>query len=245
MSEVAVINIDKREVLDPSDQCSSSWGYGFKAKEAIANNMPVDLIWLFTVPVDGQTVPPIASPVYKKSRGRTPAGYVPVSSWAGDRIIVADEYGGTARKQLPADVLAAYPDSDPDDELLRFVLENFKHVSIPVYESLGDSDAFFPNDRVWVVRNLTKKWYARSDVLVKAKNRCGPHVTSGLSLGDLIWADAGGSMSGGVGEGGAGDRFDIQELASVEGVEGWEDLSKQAKKCLSSFDMNHDVAENR
>lgn len=208
--------------------------------------MPLDLIWLFTVPVDGQTVPPITSPVHKSLRGHVKAGYVPVASWAGDCIIVADEEsGGSARDELPADVLAEYPDSDPDDELVSFALKNFKHVSIPVYKHLGDSDTFFPTDRVWVVRNLTKKWYARSDVLVKEKNRRGPQIASGLGLGDLIWADAGGSMSGGVGKGGVGDRFDIQELATVEGVDGWEDMSKQAKKCLSAFDMNHDVSQYR
>jgi hypothetical protein len=93
------------------------------------------------------------------------------------------------------------------------------------------------------VRNLTKRWYARADVLVKAKNRCGPAVKGGLGLSDLIWVQIGGSSVRGSS---LCDRFDVQTLASIEnpedGGEKWVNNSKSAKDTLNMFNILDDVS---
>ncbi|KAJ7485066.1 hypothetical protein B0H11DRAFT_2192665 [Mycena galericulata] len=244
MAEIALINIDKREVVDPSET-----GYGYKMKEAIANRMSLDIVWLFSVPADAQAAPAPLKDLPTRF-GRVLAGTpkrVPVGHWAGDRVLIVDEYSGYAKNHLPVDLIAKYPDADPEDNVLWFALENLKHVSLPGYKHEGAEDALFPTDRVWVVRNLTKGWYARSDTLVPAKFRRGPHIARGLGLGDLIWADVGGSMAARMGAGGRGDRFDIQTLDAVENTEDgkeWKNLSKEAKRCLAAFDMHDDVQEH-
>ncbi|KAJ7484991.1 hypothetical protein B0H11DRAFT_1861793 [Mycena galericulata] len=244
MGEIALINFDKREVIDPSET-----GHGFKMCEAIMNWMPVDAVWLFTVPADGQNAPTPPGPAaaHWTIHGASPAR-VPVGHWAGDRVLIADEYCGSAAQNFPADLLAAYPGVDPEDSALEFALANLKHVGLPGYEHAGAKDALFPQDRVWVVRNLTQSWYARSDVLVSPKNRRGPDISGGLGFGDLIWADIGGAMSATVKKGSYGERFDIQPLEVVQNPDDrtkWEDLSKKAKSCLIAFDMDHDVQQHR
>ncbi|KAJ6482628.1 hypothetical protein C8R45DRAFT_1150105, partial [Mycena sanguinolenta] len=228
MAEIALINIDKCEVVNPEDS-----GHGFKMKEAIANCMSFDALWLFAVPADGQPAP----------RGPTPPR-VPVGHWAGDRVLIVDEYAGDIQSNLPADMLAKFPSAAVDDayDVLEFAFKHLKQVDLPGYKHAGADDKLFPVDRVWVVRNLTKSWYARSDVLIKAKHRQGPDSTGRLGLGDLIWANIGGSMCGTlVGGGGLGDKFDVQTLATVQnaddgddGIE-WKDRSEEAKRCLDDF----------
>ncbi|KAJ7220309.1 hypothetical protein GGX14DRAFT_434139, partial [Mycena pura] len=241
MSEVALINFDKCEVVDPSET-----GHGFKMKEAIANWMTQDILWLFAVPVDGQPAPPPPT-AHRSLFGEVTYPRVPVGHWAGDRVLIVDEYAGTASANLPADLLAKFPDADPEDSVLEYALEHLKHIGLADYkppEKLDTNDALFPTERVWIARNLTKRWYARADVLVKAKNRRGPAVVGGVGLSDLIWAEIGGSMACGDSY---GDRFDIQTLASIENAEGkeWTDKSKEAKDILFSFDMHDDVTALR
>jgi hypothetical protein len=125
-----------------------------------------------------------------------------------------DEYTGTATANLPADLLAQFPKAGPKESVLRYVLKYLKHIDLAQYKpgaQLDADDALFPTDRVWVVRNLAKRWYARADVLVKAKNRRGPAVKGGLGLSDLIWVEIGGSSVRGSS---LCDRFDVQTLAS-------------------------------
>ncbi|KAF7377384.1 F-box domain containing protein [Mycena sanguinolenta] len=248
MAEIALINIDKCEVVNPADT-----GYGFKMKEAIANRMAFAFLWLFTVPADNQPAPPPSTAPPKGflfGRRGPAAPRVPVGHWAGDRVIIVDEYSGDANTALPADMLAKFSKADPEDDVLHFAFDHLKHIDLPGYEHAGADDALFPVDRVWVVRNLTKGWYARSNVLIKAKDRREPDSNRlELGLGDLIWADIGGSVCGAwVGKGGRGDRFDVQTIAAVEnsndGIE-WKDLSKEAKSCLLSFNMHDDVKELR
>ncbi|KAJ7256204.1 hypothetical protein B0H12DRAFT_1286929 [Mycena haematopus] len=239
MAEFALINIDKCEVINAVET-----GHGSKMKEVIANWMSFDVLWLFAVPADDQPAPPPStSPPKSFFFARVPVGH-----WAGDRVLIVNEYTGDVKTNLPADMLAKFTNVHVDGDVRRFAFKHLKQISFPGYKHAGESDVLFPLDRVWVVRNLTKGWYARSDVLIDAKDRRGPHSTGRLGLGDLIWADIGGSMSGGVGKGGRGDRFDIQTLATVEnskdGTE-WKDLSKKAKLCLRSFYEGDDVRELR
>jgi hypothetical protein len=218
-------------------------------KEAIGNWMTMDILWLFTVPVDGQPAPPPTTPAPKPVWGRPVAlPRVPVGHWAGDRVIIVDQDAGSASMNLPADLLARFPEADPEGDAVEFALENLKHVGLADYkpaEKLDANDALFPTDRVWVVRNLTKRWYARGDVLVKAEKLSGPAITAGVGLSDLVWAEIGGAMSCGSSH---GERFDIQTLASIQNPEDgqqWIDKSKQAKSTLVSFDMNDDVSALR
>ncbi|KAJ7713424.1 hypothetical protein B0H16DRAFT_1341405 [Mycena metata] len=170
MAGIALINLDKGEVVDASET-----GHGFKMSEAIANYMPMDAFWLFTVPVDGK-MPPTPS-----------AARVPVGHWAGDRVVIVDEYCGSAADNFPSDMLEKYPDADPEEDALEFALAHLTHVGLPGYKHANAGDAQFPIDRAWVVRNLTNNWYARADALVRAKYRCGPDSTEGApGLGDFI-----------------------------------------------------------
>jgi hypothetical protein len=57
-----------------------------------------------------------------------------------------------------------------------------KHVALAGYKHQGDKDNLFPANTVYVARNLTKKWYVRSDVLVKAAHRRGPDISGGVHL---------------------------------------------------------------
>ncbi|KAJ6556826.1 hypothetical protein DFH09DRAFT_1317765 [Mycena vulgaris] len=243
MAEVALINIDKREVIEPS---VTAGDYGYKAIEAIMNYMPPDVVWLFAVPADGQPVPapPAAKP--NSFAREIPPQRVPVGHWAGDRVLLADEDCGSAKDYLPADVLAAFPDADTDESVFEFAVEHFTPVSLPGYAHAGTADSLFPATSVWVVRNLTKRWFARADVLVKEKYRRGPDVSGGLGLGEFIWAETGGAMSTWMDKGtGMGDRFDVQPLAAVEDGTQWVDRSKEAKRCLKAFEEDFEVDQYR
>ncbi|KAJ7132501.1 hypothetical protein C8R44DRAFT_698950 [Mycena epipterygia] len=243
MAEFALINIDKREVVDPIDG-----GYGWKVKEGVMNGMPTDTVWLFAVPADNQSEPvpqakaKLAAP-WARNRRPAPAS-VALGHWAGDRVLLADEYCGTAADYLPAALIAEYPNARPKDDVLEFAKENFTHVSLPAYAHMGAEDALFPTDRVWVLRNLTRGWYVRADVLVVERHRRGPDASGGdgggMGLGHVLWAEIGGAGSPMSGKWGRGDKFDIQPLATVEDSEDgvqWKDLSEQGKRALSGFDL--------
>ncbi|KAJ7132473.1 hypothetical protein C8R44DRAFT_849929 [Mycena epipterygia] len=189
MAEVALVNIDKREVIDPGDGDR----YGSKLQAPHGPSMRHD--------------------------------------------------------HLPATLITEYPDVNPEDDVLEFVIENFKHVSLPGYEHGGVADTLFPADHVWVLRNLTKGWYVRADALVKAQYLQGPDASAGAGLGELLWTEitAGATFSKAVdGEGGVGDRFDIQPLATVEHPENgtpWRDLSKEGKRALIEFKEGYDLED--
>ncbi|KAJ6461156.1 hypothetical protein C8R47DRAFT_1327525 [Mycena vitilis] len=244
MPEFALLNLDKLEVVDCSNR------YGYKVKEALANGLSLDFLWLFTVPADNQPVPALpAAESGRNLRARpAPSARIPVGHWAGDRVLIVNQDSGFAEGNLPADVLAHFPKGDPQEYVVEYVMEHFKHVALPEYKRAtgGAVDPLFPNDRVWVVRNLTKHWYARSDVLVKAPYRRGPAFTGrGMGPSDLIWAEIGGASCVGHSY---GHKFDVQTLSTVENAEDglqWQDLSKEKKRDLQSFGLDDDVIEYR
>ncbi|KAJ7646916.1 hypothetical protein FB45DRAFT_1051506 [Roridomyces roridus] len=253
MAEFALINLDKREVVVSSDT-----GFGYKMIECVGV-MPLATLWLFTVPVGGQPAPPPppsrpSSPDEEwERRPRVKSPRVPVGYWAGDRVLLVDEYWGSAAGNFPPELISAFPNGDPSANALWYAFENLKRVNLPGYEHQGDQDVLFPVHKVWVVRNLTKKWYARSDRIVEPGDRRGPDLmddAEGLGLGDLIWADIGGGRCARMGEeGGAGDRFDVQALESVQNPDEewkeWKDWSEQAIDCLQTFDVDWDVSQFR
>ncbi|KAF8198878.1 hypothetical protein K438DRAFT_695397 [Mycena galopus ATCC 62051] len=241
MGEIALINLDKCEVVDPSET-----GHGFKLIEAIANWTTEDILWMFTVPADNQPVPtpaplPPAQASHFKSRsfdGVALRARVPVGHWAGDRVVIVDHHLGSAQSNFPPELLARFPAADPQETALQYALAHLTHVGLAKYEPADGNDALFPAARVWVVRNLTQRWYARADALVAPAHRRGPAVTDDaeeLGLSDLIWAEIGGGRS--VGGYTAGHRFDITTLDAVEGADSvdWVDRSKDAKETLVEF----------
>jgi hypothetical protein len=93
-----------------------------------------------------------------------------------------DKYCGSAADNFPPELLAAYPDVDPNRvEALEFAKDNLKHIALPGYAHKGPADTLFPGDRVWVVRNFTKRWYVRGDELVKPQHRRGFEVMGSLA----------------------------------------------------------------
>lgn len=216
--------------------------------------MPLDLVWLFTVPVDGQP-----APAHAPRAGDGPHA-VPVGHWAGDRVLIADTERGLGfdhifPPEVVAELKAEYPNADHDDVMYSLAPKIFTHIYLPVYEHAGAADTLFPVDRVWVLRNLTKGWYARADSLLKAEDILGPTLADrhGSGLGDLLWADIGGAHFGMESRNkshfyGMGDRFDIQPLSTVQNPEDgreWHDASEEAKCCLSEMEMELDLSEAR
>ncbi|KAJ7669775.1 hypothetical protein B0H17DRAFT_1142012 [Mycena rosella] len=182
------------------------------------------------------------APAPPASRGR--AKHVLVGRWAGDRVL-ADEYCGYAKDYLPADLIARYPDSDPDVGVLEFALTNFKHVGLPGYKHKGADDgrhAFPRRSRLGRAQFdeevLRARGCARQGEVSARTGRLGRPGAR-----DRIWAEIGGAMSARV-KGGRGDRFDIQPLAAVEDSEDgteWADLSKEAKRCVRTFEQDYDI----
>ncbi|KAF7334448.1 F-box domain containing protein [Mycena venus] len=248
---LGIVNIDKRQFIDPMDDC-----YGWKIQEYLANDMPLDLVWLFTIPVDNKSAP---APPTDQS-GKPPR--VPVGHWAGDRVFIVDQECGWTLEHLltPEDItelVAQYPAATSNPLLLEFALENFEGVRLPGYRHAGTADTLFPADRVWVVRNLTERWYARADALLDPEDCCGPTLADrhGLGLGDLIWADIGGAPSARVvrdhrwgATGSMGHRLDVQPLEIIQNsadAAQWVDRSEEAKECLHEMNMELDVCEYR
>ncbi|KAJ7289623.1 hypothetical protein C8J57DRAFT_1494043 [Mycena rebaudengoi] len=209
MAEFALINIDKREIVDSSD----AGGYGWKLNEAISSRMPIDIIWLFTVLQDNQAAPTRPAATGGRRSKATPSR-VSLGHWAGDRVLIVDEYAGRAQDHLPAGLLAEYLDTETDD-ILEFALSNLKHVTLPGYKHQGDEDSLFPR------RHRTRPGHL-------GRRRVGPLYLE--------------SVQGSRGES-RGERLDIQALSVVENSAGaaqWEDLSKNGKRMLSEFKMYYD-----
>ncbi|KAJ6532897.1 hypothetical protein DFH09DRAFT_932917, partial [Mycena vulgaris] len=155
-------------------------------RETVANDMPLDLVWLFTVPIDNQAAP--RSRAVTSGPPHVPVGPLGRRPRAHRALRLGDTIASAGIIEYPAGAVA-------DDTLYHFTLEDFTRVRLPGYTHEGAGDALFPVDRVWVARNLIKGWYARADVLVAAEDRRGPGLGDrhGSGLGDLIWADIGGA----------------------------------------------------
>ncbi|ESK83311.1 f-box domain containing protein [Moniliophthora roreri MCA 2997] len=213
LSELALVNLDKRQVIDPY-LC----GYGCKLSEVVLNGMTRDILWLFTIPLNGQELPSS------------------VGSWAGDRVLILDEYAGRVSDYFNP---GEYEPASSNSQVLDYVLEHFTPIKCPKYRGEKGLDMLFPNNHVWVARNFDKKWYVRSDVLIrKPSNRVGPYNKEGLGFGDFFLAvlgAAGMPMPGYCG----GDRFDLRSMEEVMEEDGWADKSLEALAGVDFFSEEH------
>ncbi|EEB93704.1 hypothetical protein MPER_07604 [Moniliophthora perniciosa FA553] len=209
LSELALVNLDKRQVLDPF-MC----GYGSKLGEVILNGMTRDILWLFTVPLNDQQLS------------------ASVGCWAGDRVLVLDQYAGYVSDYFPQ---GEYPPDSSDSRVFHYVLEHFTPIKCPKYRGEKGLDVVFPSNQVWVARNFDKKWYVRSDVLIKKpSNRVGPYNKQGLGFGDFFLAvlgAAGMPIPGYCG----GDRFDLRSMDEIMEEDGWADKSVEALAGVDLF----------
>ncbi|KAG5650338.1 hypothetical protein H0H81_012572 [Sphagnurus paluster] len=155
-----------------------------------------------------------------------------LGSWAGDRLMFISEYNREG--YYPEGVLTAEETEEFDEEGLYYVAKKWEKV--PQWpSSLPDDAEVFAHDKVWVVRNLSKRVYVRSDAFgTAAEHMRGPEAMKGRSLADVIlsgihWSTHG--DRGGFGWGKwVGDRFDICVGDVVKSEEGWEDVSQAIAK---------------
>jgi len=215
-----VINLDKRQTL-------GHWG---KLGEFLFSPSPSWLVELLARPME---------PLDTSTRGVNCVG-----SWAGDRIICVgdyiDDYPKCMLTKSEAKVLR-------ETNLCDFASEH--------YEELHPSGFTFPRsaafstDRIWILRNLSKRQYVRADVLAAASEGeiVGPIVdTPGFGhviCSRISWSsDSSSSMSsyeGDITRGiWAGHRFDISTLESVgigESGKQWKNVSKKVAKEITEI----------
>lgn len=210
-------------------------------------------------------VPLLAIPVFSSSPEK-PSSHsgVGIGSWAGDRLICA----GNHSIDLPLDLLTSAEHaavrslpsvccdgrgSVPEGDLFLYAYDQFKRTnSVPATVAR----AYFPTDRAWVLRNLTKREYVRAEALALYPDECQgpfvgvPGVRPGLGevvMSRIVWSSDisdecyyGEGITRGVW---AGDRFDIRAVGTVD-LEGdnefdepWKDVSTEvACETLRAWD---------
>ncbi|KAG5650339.1 hypothetical protein H0H81_012573 [Sphagnurus paluster] len=198
-----LINLDKRQSLG---------GHLGKIQEIIYNSPHAALIPYLVVPTT-----PVDPSVRHAER---------LGSWAGDRLIFIGDYN--KKDCYPKGVLTAEETEEFKEEGLYHVAYDWEKA--PTMRLPRDAVAF-AHDKVWVVRNLSKRIYARSDAFgTAAKYMRGPEATKGRSLADIVLAVIHWSTHGDRGNFGwgrcAGDRFDICVGDVVDREEGWNDVSE-------------------
>jgi hypothetical protein len=237
------VNIDKRQ----------STGHLGKMGELFFSGSPRQLIYLLAIP---------AVPLKNASSDPTTKKDV-AGGWAGDRIICLGDYANS----WPDGVVSAVDFSDPpspgasqdiwSEDGYGDYISNDDEENPQVFArscrtvrnvDLGDEVwAAYPNDRVWVLRNITKKLYVRSNGIptVNNENRLtynGHHGLKGFpGLGNVLVANIGWSQdsstsmwysrSGKLAEGNwAGNRIDVRlmdDIVEDMAKEGWTDISRQ------------------
>lgn len=248
------VNIDKQEK-------SAHLG---KLGEFFFANEPGQLIYLLAIP-----------PVPLRSAPSDPSDLKEVPGrWAGDRIICLGNYAHSwpegvvtaadFRQKSTADVEWTSNDETSDEESSSDTDEasqdptkrpsaSFLRVCHSIRSTYFDQEtrAAYPQDQVWVLRNITKKLYVRSDGIptknpdyaLTYEGHRGLESYPGLGnvlLANIGWSDDGSTsmrcdgynLTGGSW---AGDRIDVRLMDHVmEDMiqEGWKDISRQEAKLL-------------
>jgi hypothetical protein len=201
-----LINLDKRQTF-------GHWG---KLLEFIHSSEPSTVVPYLTIPIT-------ALPASVENSHL-------IGSWAGDRIICVGDY---VDSYLPDGMLTEDEINEAGEKNVYEVAREYTEVTSFDLPRLPDA---FGHDRVWVLRNLSKREFVRNNALGdKTTNILGP-AGGDPGLGDALlsricWSsDPSGSkdlcddITYGVW---AGDRFDIQPIDTVENEDDWKDVSEE------------------
>ncbi|CAA7260300.1 unnamed protein product [Cyclocybe aegerita] len=187
-----------------------------------------DLLYLLAMPA----VPlPTETPAHFNTTRRKP----PAGSWAGDRIILLGAW------------VEEWPESVEEAESPATLYNEAHCIDKVIFSYGGSKEEAYPQERVWVLRNLSQKIYVRSDrlparvygggehslVLPGEEGYIQPGLRSTPRLINVLLARIGWSedpstamacdMELTEGEW-AGDRVDIRLLEGAD-LEGWVDAS--------------------
>ena len=219
------VNIDKRQ----------SSGHLGKLGEFFTTRTCDDLIYLLAIPA-----------VPLKTLSTPPTRGVVAGAWAGDRIICLGDYADSWPDGVinDGDFLQTASDVASDG-----AIERSPQVFTESCRNIGSVNCgyekrnSYPNDRVWALRNISKKLYVRSDGIptVNDEKNLTYKAHDGLQgfpnfghvlLANIVWSDDDSTpMSFSDVQGGwAGDRIDVHLMDDVaeelqEG--GWKDISRQ------------------
>jgi hypothetical protein len=204
-----LINLDKHQTF-------GHWG---KLGEFIPSSRPSQLVPYLTIPLS--ELPDTVENVHL------------VGSWAGDRIICVGDY--LYHRDRPLGLFTEDEIRDAGVNSMYKMAEEYATVTPVQLPPLAD---VFGHDRVWVLRNLSKREYVRIDGVGTALDKIfGPVVARGYPglgpavLSRICWSsDSSGSkhLCRGITRGvWAGDRFDIQPIDTVEDGDDWKDVTDQ------------------
>ncbi|KAG5651615.1 hypothetical protein H0H81_008020 [Sphagnurus paluster] len=155
-----LINIDKRQWLPSMLE---------KIQEIMMNSSHASLIPYLVVPTT-----PVDPSVY---------GAEYLGSWAGDRLMLIGDYNGEGGyPKLTTEEAEVF-----DEVNLYHAAEEWEtvpHISLP------DDPVAFAHDKVWVLRNLTQRYYVRSDAFgTAAEDMVGPEAMRGRTLADVLLSE--------------------------------------------------------
>jgi hypothetical protein len=233
-------------------------------KEALEG--PTNKLLCLSSGASAYLVPLLGIPIFSSS---TPSAlHEGIGSWAGHRLI----YTGNHSLDLPPDLLThdehtAVRSSPffrcggrggvPEGDLFLYASDQYKRIH---GISSAHARAYFPSDRPWVLRNLTKREYIRADALALYPDECEgpfigvPGVRPGLGevvMSRIAWSSDfsdecyyGQGITRGVW---AGDRFDIRAVGTVD-LDGenefekpWKDVSAEvARETFCTWDTFRD-----
>ncbi|KIM36809.1 hypothetical protein M413DRAFT_448934 [Hebeloma cylindrosporum] len=223
----AFVNIDKRQTS----------GFLGKLGEFFSSATSHSLMYLLAVP---------AVPLALESESFHPSDPPEVAgAWAGDRVVCFGDYARSWPDGIDGDSLQTVTTSDEDSEdesespQLLFMASCREYT----YVDRGYKRESYPNNRIWALRNISKKLYVRSDgiPIIDENKNLTYYVRSGLQglpgfgqvlLTNILWSDDNStSMPFSDVQGSwAGDRLDIRLMDDVVEElqeEGWKDISRQ------------------
>ncbi|KIM36818.1 hypothetical protein M413DRAFT_448941 [Hebeloma cylindrosporum] len=219
------VNIDKRHTS----------GYLGKLGGLFFSSITEELIYTLTIPA-GPLQPALSNSPFQEV----------ASIWAGDRIICLGDYATSWPQNIldAVDFLPKSSDQTSHDPTQMSPEAFTASCKLIIDVDFGpDMLVAFPRDRVWALRNISKKLYVRSDRVptingeknLEYESHHGLQSFPGLGqvvLANILWSDdSSTSMRFSDVQGGwAGDRIDIRlmdDVAEEMQEQGWKDISRQ------------------
>ncbi len=164
-----------------------------------------------------------------------------LGAWAGHRLVCA----GDRLKEYPNGMLNSEEEQEVEKytggrDFYRFARDAFDQIPVPTSAPPKINGA----DKVWVLRNLSKRLYVRADVLAGKPDFKGPFVEpfgfGDLLLANITWSSDSVNMEYGhalVLGPWAGDRFDIvpwevakKDIKKEKKSNPWKDVSEEQAK---------------